>query len=381
MKSTPFGDLVRTRRKIMSVGKSNLVNRQPNVNLAGKVDSKPYIEHDAQIGYRYIANVNLMLPRPGGGTYHFQTNSQGIRGSREYPFKKVRGSTRCILCGDSMSAGQFVSNEQRMSEQLERRVPGLEIINLSLEGSGTDQQLLLYENVGLQYEHDFVILMPFLSNLRRNMVAAREAFDAKTGSRVLRGKPRFELRDGQLELRDVPVPKEYFAPISGGDPTDTPDTLVARCKARLSALPGMWFLKKIVYFFVPWEPFPEFRDPQTAEWRLMEAIIRRFKQSAGGRPIIIVPTFYDNYVRYRMSRRYLERFQELEEIPGVHVIDLLPHFQKLGVEGSRCFQVPHDMHFSAYGHLMVADALEVELNRLGFVSLAQERPADHVSHE
>ena len=95
-----------------------------------------------------------------------------------------------------MSAGQFVSNEHRLSEQLERRVPALEIINLSLEGSGTDQQLLLYENVGLQYEHDLVILMPFLSNLRRNMVAAREALDAKTGSKVLRGKPRFELLMG-----------------------------------------------------------------------------------------------------------------------------------------------------------------------------------------
>ena len=96
----------------------------------------------------------------------------------------------------------------------------------------------------------------------------------------------------------------------------------------------------------------------------MEAIIRRFKQSAGDRPIVIVPTFYDNYVRYRMSRRYLQRFQALEQIPGVHVIDLLPHFRKLGVEALRCFQAPHDMHFSTYGHLVVADALEAELNRL-----------------
>src|SRR5262249_54872033 len=161
-----------------------------------------------------------MLSRPGGGTYHLQTNSQGIRSSREYTFNKPPGTTRIVLCGDSMSAGQFVSNEQRMSEQLERRVPGLEVVNLSLEGSGTDQQLLLYENVGLQYDHDLVILMPFLSNLRRNMVTAREGFDAK-GSKVLRGKPRFELLEGRLELRNVPVPTEYFARL-GVDPTDTP---------------------------------------------------------------------------------------------------------------------------------------------------------------
>src|SRR5262245_27107671 len=178
------------------------------------LDNKPYIGHDPLIGHCYVPNLEMTLPRPGGGTYHFQTNSQGIRSSREYAFKKRPGATRIVLCGDSMSAGQFISNEHRMSEQLERRVPNLDVINLSLEGSGTDQQLLLYERTGLQYEHDLVILMPFLSNLRRNMVAAREAFDAKTGLKVLRGKPRFELVDGRLKLRNVPVPKEY--PVGGG---------------------------------------------------------------------------------------------------------------------------------------------------------------------
>jgi hypothetical protein len=331
--------------------------------VSSLADTKSYVAHDPLIGYRYKPNLDVTLPRPGGGTYNFRTNSRGIRSAREHTFKKLPGMIRIILCGDSMSAGQFVSNEHRMSEQLERRVPGLEVINLSLEGSGTDQQLLLYENIGLQYEHDFVILMPFLSNIRRNMVAAREAFD-ESGSKVLRGKPRFELFDGRLELRNVPVPKESFALVSGADPIDSP---VERWKARLSALPGMGFLKKIAYYLVPWEPFPEFGNPESMEWKLMQAIIHRFKRSAGERPIIIAPTFYDNYVRYRMSRQYLRRFQALEQIPGVHVIDLLPHFRKLGVEALRCFQVPHDMHFSTYGHLMVADALEVELNRLGLV--------------
>ena len=96
--------------------------------------------------------------------------------------------------------------------------------------------------------------------------------------------------------------------------------------------------------------------------------------------MIIVPTFYDNYVRYRMSRRYWQRFKALEQIPGIHVIDLLPHFWKLGVGATRCFQVPHDMHFSTYGHLVVAEALSMELDQLGLVSLAtSEGSAGRVS--
>jgi carbamoyltransferase len=357
----------------VTIANSDQLPWKATLSTAGTLDSKPYIEHHPQIGYRYIANMNLILPRPGGGTYHFQTNSQGIRSSREYPFKKLPGLARIILCGDSLSAGQFVSNEQRMSEQLERRVPGLEVINLSLEGSGSDQQLLLYESIGLQYEHDIVILMPFLSNLRRNMVAAREAFDAKTGSKVLRGKPRFELVDGRLELRNVPVPKEYPAPVGAalGIVTDTPDTFASRLKAGLSALPGMSFVKKVVYRFYPWEPFPEFRNPRSPEWQLMEAIIRRFRQSAGDRPIVIVPTFYDNYVRYRMSRHYWQRFHDLGQIAGIYVIDLLPHFRKLGAEAVRCFQSPYDIHFSSYGHLAIAEVLELELTRLGLLRPAK----------
>ena len=212
-----------------------------------------------------------------------------------------------------------------------------------------------------------MILMPFLSNLRRNMVAAREAFDAKTGSKVLRGKPRFELLGGRLELRNVPVPKEYVA-LAGAEPTTIPRTRCLRGrKPDLVLCPACRFSNEVAYFFAPWEPFPEFRDPNSPEWQLMEAIIRRFKESAGDRPMVIVPTFYDNYVRYRMSRRYWQRFHALEQIPGVHVIDLLPHFRKLGAEAVRCFQAPYDMHFSTYGHLVVADVLETELNRLGLL--------------
>jgi carbamoyltransferase len=343
--------------------------RKAGSDASNSFDTKPYVEHDPLIGYRYVANLSMTLPRPGGGTYRFQTNSQGLRSSRDYAFKKPPGVTRIILCGDSMSAGQFVSNEHRLSEQLERRVPDLEVINLSLEGSGTDQQLLLYENVALQYEHDVVILMPFLSNLRRNMVTAREGFDPRTGAKVMRAKPRFELVNGQLELRNVPVPKEEIAAAAATEPivTDTPNNFWSRHKARLSALPGMAFVKAVAYLLYRWEPFPEFRDPNSAEWRLMEAIIRRLKDRAGGRPVVIVPTFYDNYVRYRMSRRYLDRFQALGQIPGIYVIDLLPHLRKLGTDAIRCFQAPHDMHFSNYGHLVVADVLEAELKRLGLL--------------
>jgi SAM-dependent methyltransferase len=330
------------------------------------LDTKPYVRHHPIFGHQYVPGVKMSLPRPGGGRYRIAINSQGIRADREYSTAKPPGVRRIVVVGDSMPAGQFVTNEDRFGEFLERSVPNLEVINLALEGSGTDQQILLYEHIGLQYEHDAVVLLPFLQNVRRNMVDAREAIDARTGRLTLRPKPRFELVNGALVLRNVPVPESMSAAeldARGGGEVANPRW--HRVKARLATLPGASWWRRGVQAIVPWEPFPEYRNPASAEWQLMRALVVRLKQLAGDRPVLVAPTFYANYVRFRMARNYWERYASLAEIPGVHPIDLLPGF----LEGSRedaerCFQEPFDMHFSAYGHLVLADVLHAELARL-----------------
>ena len=335
--------------------------------MAEILDTKPYVEHDPLIGHRYVPNTGRTLPRPGGGQYKIIINSAGIRSAREYAKSKPAGTFRILVFGDSYAAGQFVSNDQRFTELLERRVSVLEVINFGLEGTGTDQQLLIYENVARDYEHDLVILFPFLQNIRRNMVAARVARDPKTGKEVLRHKARFELRDGALEWKNVPVPKKGIEIVDATDvaleKTDADRGASNRIKAVISRSSLGRALKRVAFALKPWEPFPEYRSATTSEWRLMEAILSRFHARVAPRPFVIVPVFYDSYVRFRMARNYLERFRSLESA-GVHVIDLLPHFRRLGREASRCFQEPYDCHFSPYGHLVVAEALQDELTRL-----------------
>ena len=326
------------------------------------VDSKPYVEADPLLGYRYTPATRLRLPRPGGGDYEIAINRQGIRSDREYSFTKPAGTRRFIVLGDSMAAGQFVDNSQRFSEILERR-HGLEVINLALEGSGTDQQVLLYEHLGRQFDHDVVLLMPFLQNIRRNMAAARDAVDPATGRTVLRPKPRFELSDGVLVLH----PPDAAAAANGTAVRDVPAPAVARLKAALNKLPGAAIWKRAVYAVRPWEPFAEYANADSPEWRLMAAIIRRLQQLATPRPVVIVPAFYSNYVRYRMATNFLDRFRSLEDPPHLVTIDLLPHFQALGPDAVRCFLDPFDMHFSAHGHLVIADALHAELSRRGLL--------------
>lgn len=324
-------------------------------------DTKPYVEHHSILGYRYVPNTDMVLDKPGGGRYRIRINSRGLRSDREYGAAKPAGSFRVVVLGDSMAAGQFLPNESRFSELLERRCRSVEVINLGLEGSGTDQQLLLYEHLGLTFEHDAVLVLPFLQNIRRNMVEARDAIDPRTRMLTLRPKPRFELVKGELILRNVPVPTR----VQGSTPTDAPSTPLRRLKTRIAHLPGAAVWRAVLQRVVRWEPFPEYRDANSREWVLMRALLKRLKERAGARPVVIAPTFYANYVRYRMARNYWQRFAALREIPGVHPVDLLPYFASASRDDvTACFQEPHDMHFSAFGHLVLADALQAEFERL-----------------
>ena len=292
------------------------------------------------------------------------TNAAGIRSDREYAREVPPEVFRILVFGDSYAAGQFVSNDHRFSELLERRVQNLEVMNFALEGTGTDQQLLLYEQVAAEYEHHLVMVFPFLQNIRRNLVEARVAFDAKTGERLLRGKPRFDLCGGDLVLKNSPVPATVDSPDDSDEPisVDAQTGALQGLKTAISQSPLGHSVKSLLYTIRPWEPFPEYRQASTPAWRLMEAILRRFADKAAPRPLVIVPVFYDSYVRYRMARNYWDRFHSLQSC-GTHVIDLLPHLRRLGSDAPRCFQVPHDCHFSSYGHLVIAEALQAELEK------------------
>lgn len=334
------------------------------------LDTKSYIEHHPVFGYQYTAGFDAVLPRPGGGTYAVKINRQGIRGDREYEPNKAQTVVRMVVCGDSMAAGQFVSNQLRFSEILERRTSNLEVINLALEGSGTDQQLLIFEAFAEHFQFDIVVLLPFLQNARRNMVEYRLAIDKATGRRILQPKPRFELVGNALQLRNVPVPTTRPDVADAGARallTDVDHSTRARLKSRLNQSAFVQQSKRLAYQIIRWEPFPEYRNAHSQEWQLMEALVQRFKVAVGDKPLLIAPVFYSSYVRYSMARNYWRRYASLSRFPGIHPIDLLPYFKKLGAEAVRCFMDPYDFHFSPQGHMVVADALATECSRLGLI--------------
>lgn len=123
-------------------------------------------------------------------------NSLGLR-DREYPIERSPGKKRMLVLGSSFSWGYGVEREEIYMELLESRYPNWEIINASVSGYGTDQELLYLREWGPKLRPDVVLLALHYNDVVGNL----------SGSRYWHNKPFFERGpDGELVLRNQPVP-------------------------------------------------------------------------------------------------------------------------------------------------------------------------------
>ncbi len=123
------------------------------------------------------------------------TNSRGWRNPRDFPFAKPPGVKRVVVVGDSFTYGEQEEDEHIWPVVLQDCLQGWEVINLAVHGYGTDQQCLVLREEGIRYQPDVVVVGFFVHNIYRNVLAFRDY-----------AKPRFVLRNGRLELTNVPVP-------------------------------------------------------------------------------------------------------------------------------------------------------------------------------
>ena len=206
--------------------------------------------HDPRIGYSYRPGASMTLPTPDGRAYRVRINGQGIRSDRDFTTDVPPGKFRIAALGDSLTAGLFCENRERFTERLEAERDDLEVINFALEGTGTDQQLLIFEDQMLRFDFDLMLFCPYVENIRRNLLDYRLAIDPNSTDRMLVPKPRFELVDGRLELRNVPVPDERL-PLeqAGGDRLER-----APVAARTNRV------KTLAHRMLRGEPIPFFSD-------------------------------------------------------------------------------------------------------------------------
>ena len=121
-------------------------------------------------------------------------NEDGHRG-RVYPLERDRDRPRVLMLGDSITFGLDVGDHATFSMLLDVARPDWDVVNRGVQGYGTDQELLLLENVGLGYSPDIVVLNFCVANDFVDNSLDHFLYDDK------HPKPYFRLEKGELRLQ------------------------------------------------------------------------------------------------------------------------------------------------------------------------------------
>jgi len=165
--------------------------------------NKQIFEYHPIVGYRFIPNIQTRVQHESGG-YLIKTNSLGFRSELEFNLARTKNYKRILLFGDSYTAADGVSNKKRYSDLLMQLLPETEIYNFGMPGTGTDQQYLIYHEYAKNIEHDLVIVVVLVENIRRVNAQYRVYLNEKK-ERVVFQKPYFELENKELVLKNIPV--------------------------------------------------------------------------------------------------------------------------------------------------------------------------------
>lgn len=328
--------------------------------VAHETASDQVFQYDPVLGHRYIPGLKARLPHWNGG-YLVRVNGAGFRCDHEVAARVPAGVARVLLYGDSFTAGDGVSNRDRYGDALERLVPGLQVLNFGLSGSGTDQQYLAFRETAAELDYDLVVVGVFVENIRRNVSRYRQQ-RTPAGDLVYRAKPYFELGDDEaLTLRNVPVRREplALADISADERGHIADHEVRLRSARFASRRAVTLVQRVTRY----QPLPAYRHRASPPWRLMRAILAEWGREARS-PVLVMPIPLWRYVVETSSpRAYRRRFRELDGAAGVTVHDPLDDIHAVPPaerEGLRLI----DYHPSPAMHALLAESLAPAVGRL-----------------
>ncbi len=195
----PFGTLQTAEQRAW-------VERQRS-ELAGKTPPRGYSQFDPLLGW---------APRPSSSTPDgkIHVNARGIRGTHDYGESIPRSMVRAVACGDSFTFCEEVADLEAWPAQVEALWPKCQFLNYGCGGYGTDQAYLRLSTSAIG-QVDAVVVGLLLENIGRNVNRYRPLWYPLAIPAV---KPRYVLRDGELEL--VPQPfatrEELVAAVESG---------------------------------------------------------------------------------------------------------------------------------------------------------------------
>ena len=298
---------------------------------------QPFTHHPA-LGWWGLPNVDMRLAL--GQTYHrFITNGRGLREAAEFTPQIPVGKKRIMFLGDSYTAGDGVDNDARFSNRIAQMCPTIETMNLGLNNSGTDQQVLAFEEFGAGYDADAYVFGICPENISRNLATCRPSWDYMEAGAIYRPKPYFTLANGALQLHQSPVPNTY---------KKEEDVQVA---GWVAFSPHMKPYENNIY--------SAYRNTADMPWQLMQAILCRFLDRVAGKPVFLVGLPMVSHYMHHVADDHTAALQALAATySNVFVVNPLAAMVQVPLQDRmQTLSFPADPHYTPAAHAIVADVL------------------------
>lgn len=333
------------------------------------------MRYDPEIGTLYTPDLKVRVAGEKGG-YLVRTNAAGFRSEKDFIAKRTPGKFRALVFGDSQTSADGVSNKQRFSDLLEQHNPGLETFNYGLSGTGPDQHFLIYEKQRA-VEHDMLVIVVYAENIRRVCRRIFALLDPQ-GSPFYYSKPYFELRNGSLEVQNVPVPKQIWTDLTLPEEHKPhvysfhETSLFAHLTKKKSLAPRLpkafapmrEFIRKTTARSPMLRMLPEYNDPHNPEWILLKAILKNWIQSSSVPVLLVTIPHYITFISGRDPTHYRSRFRELAETTKCHYYDFLPDVLKLSESDRRQLWSDWSGHITAPAHELLAERIAPTIQSL-----------------
>jgi lysophospholipase L1-like esterase len=290
---------------------------------------------------------------PPGTTYGRPVikNADGLR-DRDFAIPKPPGTYRILVLGDSFTWGVGLDVEDTIPKQLEAALKGttagtVEVINASVPGMNTVNELAMLKENGLKYEPDMILLVYLLNDIdfkpelaprSYNEAAATPVVQIDAGRDATKWSKWKGARGLILHIERMSALARFLVPRGGQ---------MLHSMGLLNSVEFSWIAKVFQGF-----------DDANPGWLESQRALREIADLAHEKQMPFVVAIYpllvglENY-QGRHANRAVEQYAQ--SIGVSETIDLLPVFE--GRNG-RSFWVNYaDHHPNAEAHRMVTAAL------------------------
>ncbi len=331
--------------------------------------------YDPAIGWLYVPNQFKRVPDPTH-PYFIKTNNQGFRSNFEFE-KECQGKKRIIFLGDSFTAGDGVANEDRFSDLVMSSLGNLDCYNFGLTASGTDQQVVIYERIARQYDHDIIFLGFSLHDITR--LGPELIWRANRIRREFLAlpKPYFFEEGGKLQLGNIPVPHHRMLRSFGNNKAKGIVGIVKRLyelSGRSSgdlgwrARESQSYLGELLLSYITRNNYGRYYNETSENWRLMDKIIRRLIADSENRPLILCPIPEVRALSSVFESDYRSLFARLQnEFENVFFLDLVEHVKEYTRKDRHDMMSMSTDHFTTFGNFIASNAIKESIINNGLL--------------